>query len=135
MKIEKRIKLKNNYYYVIVDVQYVKDKYGTVLKLINGMNYDGGDFTRLLKKVEKSYSYKKASMYDMEIGLMGDVMYIYDRVPFLSGIRDVYIDDVSIPYSMGYISKEEIDEYIKDHKVKMNKNTRFDLLNEETWII
>ena len=135
MKIEKRIKLKNNYYYVIVDVQYIKDKYGTVLKLINGMNYDGGDFTRLLKKVEKSYSYKKASMYDTEIGLMGDVMYIYDRVPFLSGIRDVYIDDVSIPYSMGYISKEEIDEYIKDHKVKMNKNPRFDLLNEETWII
>ena len=137
MLIEKRIKLKTNYYYVVVEVEYVKHKEGFMsLQFKNGKGYDGGDFSRLLERCSKSYTYKKAREYDGDIGFMGDVMYLYDRIPFLKGIKDVYIgDNDNIPSSVGYISKEEIDDYIKDNNVKMNRNPRFSLTNEETWII
>ena len=137
MLIEKRVKLKNNFYYVVVDVEYKIDKHGfTMLYFKDGKPYDGGDFTRLIERCAKTYTYRKAHEYDDDIGLMADVMFLYDRIPFLVGIKDVYVsEDDQIPYSMGYITKEEIEQYIKEHNVKMNKNNRFDLSNEETWII
>lgn len=137
MLIEKKAKLKNNWYYVVVDVEYKIDKHGyTMLFFKDGKLYDGGNFSRLVERCEKSYTYKKAREYDGDIGLMADVMYLYDRIPFLVGVKDVYIKEGDpLPYSTGYITKEEIDKYIKDHKIKMNRNSRFDLNNEETWII
>ena len=43
---------------------------------------------------------------------MADVLYIYDKIPFLSGIRNEYISRTdNSPYSIGYISKEDIDKY------------------------
>ena len=137
MLIEKKAKLKNNYYYVVIDVEYKIDKHGlTLLYFKDGKNYDGGDFSRLIERCEKSYSYKKASAYDGDIGFMGDVLYLYDRIPFLIGIQDVYISENSVlPYSTGFIPKEEIDKYIKDHKIKMNKNPNFKLYDEDTWIV
>ena len=137
MIIEKKAKLKNNYYYVLVDVQYKIDKHGyTMLYFKDGKLYDGGNFSRLVERCEKSFSYKKAREYDGDVGFIADVLYLYDRIPFLVGVKDVYIaDDANLPSSVGYITKEEIDAYIKDHKIKMNKNSRFDLNNEETWII
>ena len=137
MLIEKKAKLKNNWYYIVVDVEYKIDKHGyTMLFFKDGKLYDGGNFSRLVERCEKSYTYKKAREYDGDIGLMADVMYLYDRIPFLVGVKDVYIKEGDpLPYSTGYITKEEIDKYIKDHKIKMNRNSRFDLNNEETWII
>ena len=136
MLIEKKVKLKTNYYYVVVDVQYKKDDHGyMMLKFRDGKHYDGGNFSKLIDRCQKAYTYKKAREYDGEIGFMANVMYLYDRIPFLIGVKDVYIaDDANLPSSVGYITREEIEEYIKDNKVKMNKN-RFDLNNEETWII
>jgi len=137
MLIEKRIKLKTNYYYVVTDVEYKMDKHGyTMLFFKDGKIYDGGCFSKLVERCAKSYSYKKAREYDGDIGFIADVLYLYDRIPFLTGVKDVYIgNDDNIPYSVGFIPVEEIDKYIKDHKIKMNKNPRFDLNNEETWII
>ena len=137
MLIEKRVKLKTNIYYVVVDVEYKIDKHGyTMLYFRDGKLYDGGNFSRLIDRCAKAYSYKKAREYDGDIGFIADVLYLYDRIPFLIGIKDVYIsEDDNLPTSTGYIPKEEIDKYIKDHKIKMNKNPRFDLNNEETWII
>ena len=137
MIIEKKVKLKTNYYYVVVDVEYKQNKQGfTMLCFKDGKVYDGGDFSRLIERCEKSYTYKKAREYDGEIGFLADVLYLYDRIPFLVGIKDVYIaDDANLPSSIGYITKEEINAYIKEQKIKMNKNPRFDLNNEETWII
>ncbi len=92
MLIEKKAKLKNNYYYVVVDVEYKIDKQGyTMLYFRDGKHYDGGDFSRLIERCEKAYTYKKAREYDEEIGLMADVLFLYDRIPFLIGIKDVYI--------------------------------------------
>jgi len=137
MLIEKKVKLKNNFYYVVTDVEYKMDKHGyTMLFFKDGKIYDGGCFSRLVERCEKSYTYKKAREYDGDIGFIADVLYLYDRIPFLTGVKDVYIgNDDNIPYSVGFIPVEEIDKYIKDHKIKMNKNPRFDLNNEETWII
>ena len=137
MLIEKRVKLKSNFYYVVVDVEYKIDKNGiTMLYFRSGKTYDGGNFTKLIGRCEKVYTYRKAREYDAEIGLMADILFLYDRIPFLIGIKDVYIsDEDSLPYIAGYISREEIEIYIKDYKVNMNRNNRFDLSNEETWII
>ena len=67
---------------------------------------------------------------------MADVLYIYDRIPFIDGIKDTYISkNDNLPYSEGYISKEDIDNYIKEFKIKMNNNNNFKLSNEKTWIL
>ena len=52
---------------------------------------------------------------------MADILYIYDHIPFISGIRDVYInDDEVLPYAGGYISKLEIDQIIQDYHIPMH---------------
>ena len=94
----------------------------------------GGDCTTLIEKIEKSYTTEKAKVYEKDINFLADVMYIYDRIPFLSGIKDVYISKNDIlPYSVGYISKSEIDKYIKDNGVIMTNNLDFKLYSEQTW--
>lgn len=137
MYIEKRIKLRNNIYYVRVDVEYKKGKSGMVTlhtKNYKDDYYDGGDFSILIETIEKSYSAEKAKQYDEQIGFMADVMYIYDRVPFLSGIRDVYISrDDNLPYSIGYISKMEIEKYIEENHVITHENKDFKLWDARTW--
>lgn len=137
MKIEKRIKLKNNYYYIVIDVEYKKSENGIntlCLKNYKDDYWDGGDCTTLIEKIEKSYTTEKAKVYEKDINFLADVMYIYDRIPFLSGIKDVYISKNDIlPYSVGYISKSEIDKYIKDNGVIMTNNLDFKLYSEQTW--
>ncbi len=52
----------------------------------------------------------------------------------ISGIKDIYIsENDNIPYSEGYISKEEIDKYIKEFNIKMNSNPNFKLNDGRTW--
>ena len=136
MKIEKRIKLNNNTYYIVVDVEYKFDGKITRLCLKNYKDdyYDSGDLTTLIEKIEKNYSVIKLLEYDTGINFMDDVIYIYDRVPFLTGIKEVYINSkYNIPNSICYISKEEIDNYIKEHNLNLEPNNNFKLFNEETW--
>lgn len=138
MKIEKRINLNNNIFYVVVDVEYKFDGNITRLCLKNYKDdyYDNGNLTALIEKIEKNYSNDKVLKYDNKIGFMADVLYIYDRIPFLTGIKDVYANSKdNIINSTCYISKEEIDNYIKEHNIKMETNTEFKLFNEETWKI
>lgn len=137
MKIEKRINLKNNIFYVAVDVEYKFDGNKTRLCLKNYKDdyYDSGDLTALIEKMEKNYNNDKALKYDSQIGFMADVLYIYDRIPFLTGIKEVCINSKdNIINSTCYISKEEIDNYMKEHNIKI-EHTNFKLFNEETWEI
>lgn len=137
MIVEKRVKLRNNIYYIMVSVEYKKDENNIVKLCINDYKdsyYDGGNFSRLIEKIEKSYDDKKAEGYDENIGFMADVLYLYDRIPFLCGIRDVYISDKdNLPSSIGYISKNEIEKYIKENNVKMTFDDNFKLYDERTW--
>ena len=67
---------------------------------------------------------------------MTDCLYIYDYVPFISGIEDCRISstDGSI-VSSSYLTKEELDDYIKINNIKMNDNSNFKLVDERTWKI
>lgn len=137
MKISKKIKINNNIYYIIVDVEYKKHDGGfpmLCLKDYNDDYWDEGDYSILIEEVEKSYTPEKINQYDKGIGYMTDVLYIYDRIPFLSGIKDTYISsEDNLPYSEGSISKDEIDKYIKDFDIKMNGNPTFKLVDARTW--
>ena len=67
-------------------------------------------------------------VYDKNISYMADVIYLYDRIPFLSGIRTEYIAKKdSLPYSISFITKEEIEKYLKDNHIKLNNHGNFKL--------
>lgn len=51
-------------------------------------------------------------------------------------MRDEYISSKdNIPYSIGYISKEEIEKYIDENNIKIKKNDNFKLNDGRTWTI
>lgn len=139
MYIEKRVKLRGVNYYVRVELEYKKENSDLVLLRMKNYKddyYDGGDFSLLLEEIEKNYTFEKAEKYDKNISYMADVIYLYERIPFLSGIRDEYISSKdNRPYTIGYISKEEIEKYIKENNIKINSNKKFKLGDERTWII
>lgn len=139
MYIEKRVKLNNNDYYVVVEVEYRKSESGFVtlcLKNSDDSYFDGGDFSILLEELEKNYSQEKAKTYDYHIGFMADVIYLYEHIPFLTAVRDVYISSKDyLPHSTGSISKDEINRYIKDFNISIKVNEKFKLSDQRTWII
>ena len=138
MYIEKRIKLNDINYYIRVEVEYRRENTITCLKLKNFYDdyYDGGNFSDLLEKIEKNYTSLKAQKYDENIGYMADVLYLYERIPFLMGIRDEYISKKdNQPYSIGYITREEIENYIKINNIKLKTNPKFTLNDARTWFI
>lgn len=138
MQITKRIKINNNYYYIVVDVEYKKKENVPHLCLKNYKDdyWDGGNCSLLIEEIEKSYTPSKVQDYANHPGFISDILYIYERIPFISGIKDIYISkDDNIAFSEGYISKEEIDAYIKDFNIKMNYNPNFKLYDGRTWKI
>ncbi len=141
MYIEKLIRLRSINYYIRVEVEYQKNEKNNGipnLKIVNYKNdyYDGGDFSTLLEEIEKNYTFEKAKIYDENISYMADVIYLYDRIPFLSGIRDEYLlSQDNLPYSLSYITKEEIEKYIKENNIKMHNNSNFKLSDSRTWYL
>lgn len=136
MYIEKRVKLQNNIYYIRINVQYKKNSEGIdmlCLKDYKGDYFDGGDLSTLIEKIEKSYTEEKSKKYS-KIGLLGDAIYLYERIPVIDGIKDVYLNKEGIPYSIGFISKEEIEKYIQENNIPITSNTNFKLNDERTWI-
>lgn len=63
---------------------------------------------------------------------MDDILYIYDRMPFISGVKDISISNNMISEE-SYISKEEIEKYIKEFNIKMNHIDNFKLSDSLTW--
>lgn len=132
MEISKKIKLNNNIYWIIVDVEYKMHEHGFPYLVLNNFKddyWDSGDFTRLIERVEESYCIDKTKKYDETISYMGDILFIYDRIPFIKGIKEVGNSYES------YISREEIDTYINTFNIKMNNNSKFKLFDESTWEI
>lgn len=132
MEISKKIKLNNNTYWIIVEVEYKMHEHDfpyLVLKNFKDDYWDSGDFTILIERIEESYSIDKAKKYDEVISYMRDILFIYDRIPFIKGIKEVGNSYES------YISREEIDTYINTFNVKMNNNYKFKLFDESTWEI
>lgn len=137
MYIEKRVILRDINYYIRVELEYKRDEDGHVfLRMKNYKDdyYDGGDFSILIEEIEKKYTFEKVKKYDDNISYMADIIYLYEKIPFLSGIRDEYISSKdNLPYSIGYISKEEIEKYIEENNIKIYRNDNFKLYDGRTW--
>lgn len=135
MQISKKIKINNRNYYAIIDLEYKKIQNNfPVLRLKNYKDdyWDSGDCSILIERIEENYSLKKAQQYDNNIAYMNDILYIYDRMPFISGIKDISISNNMISEE-SYISKEEIEKYIKEFNIKMNHIDNFKLSDSQTW--
>lgn len=139
MKITEKVQLENNIYYVIVDVEYRKNTEGKPVLCLQNWNddyWDGGDCSELIDNISKEYSKTTLSPYFQGIHFLADVLYIYDRIPFLSGIKITYISSVDKSLiAEDYISKEELDKYIKTFNIKMHDNSNFKLYDSRTWYI
>ncbi len=137
MQLSKKIKINHNNYYIIIDVEYKKKQNNfpiLCLKNYKDDYWDGGDCSLLIEEIQKNYTLEKAGRYDKYPGFMSDILYIYDRIPFISGIKDIYIcKNDNIPYAEGYISKKEIENFIKEFAVEMDYNSDFKLNDSRTW--
>ena len=135
MQILKKIKINNINYYAVIELEYKQSE--NKLPVLHLKNYkdgywDSGDCSILIEKIEENYSLKKAHQYDNNIAYMADILYIYDRMPFINGVKDISISNNMISEE-SYISKEEIEKYIKDFNVKMNYIDNFKLSDSRTW--
>ena len=119
MTFERKIRINNRDYFLGVELKYIKDK---VLIQTNGNHFDMGDLSIMIQDVESNYKNEsKEIIYDKDIPYMNDIIYLYDRFPFVSYIKDIlYNDDGKITY-LGCINKEEIVEYIRVNKIKINR--------------
>lgn len=135
MQILKNIKLNNINYYAVIELEYKQSENKLpVLRLKNYKDdyWDSGDCSILIERIEENYSIKKTQQYDNNIAYMNDILYIYDRMPFISGIKDISISNNMISEE-SYISKEEIEKYIKEFNIKMNYIDNFKLSDSRTW--
>ena len=90
MTLERKINLNKNIYYILLDTEYKKNKDNiTTIKLTNYKDnyFDCGDISLLIKKIEQNYNENKK--YDNNISFMSDIIYIYQNIPFISGIKNV----------------------------------------------
>lgn len=137
MTIYKKLKLKNNIFYILFEVEYKKTKDNMpslCLRDYQNDYYDDGNLSLLLKKVQEHYRLINLDNYDKSIYLMANILYIYEKIPFLSAIKEVFWTKNSNEISeMTIIKKEEIEKYIKNFNIKLNFNKNFKLQNEETW--
>lgn len=110
MVIENKITLGSNKYLIGVEVYYENKK---LRKKSNFSNYfDSGDFTYLIKSIENNYN-EENYIYDKDLLIMNDLIYIYDYIPFLSYIK-VENEDNSL-----IIGLNELEKYIKDNDVNL----------------
>lgn len=116
MVIEKRIKLGNAVFLLGVEIRYRKQS----LVKKDGTYFDMGDFSALILDIEKNY--QGSLDYDKNIGYMNDIIYLYDRFPFVSYIKDITYDKTSGEIvQIGCISREEIVDYINDNGILIGK--------------
>ena len=136
MEILERIKLGEHIFFIKSEVCYKYKDNITRLCLKNYKDdyYDGGDLHLLITKLEENYEKNIKERVNGPIFFLDDAVYIYDNIPFISGVGEYYVSskDNNI-YSASYISKEEIEEYIKNNNIKMKDNSKFELWNGFTW--
>ena len=132
MVIKREIMLNTIKYYIIVECVYKNECNSTflLLKNYNDNYYAEGDLSLLIRKLEQKYSYDLVlKKYKSTIPYMNNVLYIYDNIPFISGVGDI------VPTGESYITKTELDIYIKEKNIKMNDKSKFKLSDERTWYV
>lgn len=114
MVIEKRIKIKDVDYLLGIEVKY--DKNGILVKKDNTY-FDIGDFNKVISCVESNYD--SDCIYDKKVYYMNDIIYLYDRFPFIDYIKDITYDSNNQITQIGTIKKEEIIDYIKTNNIRI----------------
>jgi hypothetical protein len=138
MLINRRIKLGDRNFYISCECEYNKKDGYIALELKNYKDkyYDDGDLSILIEKIENNYDDSTYKKYDTEKWLVSDCLYIYDNIPFISGVGDYRVSPVDGNIvSTTYISKEELDEFIKNNNIEMNDKNKFKLVDERTWFL
>jgi len=139
MLITKRIKLGTIDYYIKYDCIYKTEDGITQLCLKDYKDdyYDGGDLSELIKQLEDKYDYDLIKRkYDCFAGFLNDCLYIYEHIPFISGIGDMYVSSKdNVLTSISCITKEELDDFIKENKIELKYNKDFKLWDGRTWNI
>ena len=138
MQIRKTIRLRNINYYIEYVCEY--KKVDNILKLclkdLNDNYYDGGDLSILIKQIEDNYNIEYVKKYDGNVWLMSDLLYIYESIPFITGLGDYYISPSDkVIDTVSYLDRKELDEYIKGNDIQFNYNVDFKLSNKNTWLV
>ncbi len=119
MTFERKIRIDNRDFFLGVELKYIKDK---ILIQTNGNNFDMGDLRIMIQEVESNYKKESKEMiYDKDISYMNDIIYLYDRFPFVSYIKDNVFDDEGRTAFGGCINKEEIIDYINKRNIELNR--------------
>lgn len=131
MELKRKILLSQNEYYVMFDLSYKKSVINKHKLCLNNKHtyWDSGNVSKLIEKIEENYNLENIKKYDEDISFMADILYIYEHIPVLKGIINKSLNEEC------YISKKEIDNYVKVFNRKINQNKNFNLSDESTWNI
>lgn len=113
MILEKNIKLKNMEYVIGIELKYRDDGF---LSKMDGSYFDNGDFGYLIKELEKRY---RTNEYYKIVTFINDVTFIYDCIPFISYVKNVFYDQEGHLSSGLKITKDEILELIKKYNISL----------------
>lgn len=71
----------------------------------------------MISYVESNYD--SNCIYDKKVYYMNDIIYLYDRFPFIDYIKDITYDSNNQITQIGIINKEEIIDYIKTNNIRI----------------
>ncbi len=114
--IERKIRINNIDYFLGFKLKYDKNR---VLKKFDGSYFDLGDLSILIDFFEKNYD--PNIKYDQSISYMNDIIYLYDRFPFVSYIKDFNYDREGKIIQIGYIDTADIIDYVNSNKIELGK--------------
>ena len=119
MLIESRLRVNDRNYFLGIELKYNKN--GALIKSDNSY-FDMGDLGVMIDFFETELKKEGIKdVYDNRIAYMNDVIYLYDRFPFLKYIKDVSYDKEGKITQIGYIDRDEIIDYINLNRIELNK--------------
>jgi len=119
MLIESRLRINDRNYFLGIELKYNKN--GALIKSDNSY-FDMGDLGVMIDFFETELKKEGIKdVYDNRIAYMNDVIYLYDRFPFLKYIKDVSYDKEGKITQIGYIDRDEIIDYINSNRIELNK--------------
>ena len=119
MLIESRLRINDRNYFLGIELKYNKN--GALIKSGNSY-FDMGDLGVMIDFFETELKKEGIKdVYDNRIAYMNDVIYLYDRFPFLKYIKDVSYDKEGKITQIGYIDRDEIIDYINSNRIELNK--------------
>ena len=135
MIINTRVRLGDSKYYISCNLEYKSVNGETLLCLKDYKDsyFDGGDLYNLIRKIESEYTFESYKKYFSNISFLGDCLYIYDNIPFISSVGNIGYSSDNTFNTSSSLSKEELDDFIKNNNIKMKDNSNFKLGDERTW--